>query len=171
MQSPHDVERTYAMSSTSTAPKDQFVASVAENTPTTLSAQSSMAALRVEDPQEGANVQELPPVDRGVGAWTFCAAAFVLEMMIWGFSFRSAWTFHPIVLTRLPNDLHDSYGIFQGTYQFNHATCMTAHHKYRLLHFTSPIQRFFWCRDRCSWHRIVGLPIRRGQFRGMVPVV
>ncbi|KAI0686604.1 MFS general substrate transporter [Earliella scabrosa] len=84
------------MSSSSTAPKDQFVANGAENTPTTLSAQSSMAALRVEDPQEGANVQELPPVDRGVGAWTFCAAAFVLEMMIWGFSF--------------------SYGIFQDYY-------------------------------------------------------
>ncbi|RPD73239.1 MFS general substrate transporter [Lentinus tigrinus ALCF2SS1-7] len=42
------------------------------------------------------NVQELPPVDRGIRAWTFCAAGFVLEMMVWGFGF--------------------SYGIFQDYY-------------------------------------------------------
>ena len=53
------------------------------------SARSSMAALRVADPQQGVTVQELPPVDRGIRAWTFCAAAFVLEMMVWGFGFRS----------------------------------------------------------------------------------
>ncbi|TBU45568.1 MFS general substrate transporter [Dichomitus squalens] len=63
---------------------------------TSLSAQSSIAALRAADPQEGANVQELPPVDRGFGAWMFCASAFITEMMIWGFSF--------------------SYGIFQEYY-------------------------------------------------------
>ena len=57
-------------------------------TPTTLSAQSSMAALRAVEPQEGVNIQELPPVDRGVGAWTFCITACVLEMMVWGFGFR-----------------------------------------------------------------------------------
>ncbi|KAI0741945.1 MFS general substrate transporter [Daedaleopsis nitida] len=70
------------------------------DTPTVLSAQSSMVALRAVDPQEGTNVQELPPVDRGFRAWSFCAAAFVLEMMIWGFSFsfgifQEYYTSHP----------------------------------------------------------------------------
>ena len=50
----------------------------------------SMAALRAVDPQEGVAVQELPPVDGGLRAWTFCAAGFVLEMMVWGFAYRSA---------------------------------------------------------------------------------
>ncbi|EJF56351.1 MFS general substrate transporter [Dichomitus squalens LYAD-421 SS1] len=58
-----------------------------------------MAALRADDPQEGANVQELAPVDRGIQAWTFCGAGFVLEMMVWGFGF--------------------SYGIFQEYYTSN----------------------------------------------------
>ncbi|KAI0718179.1 MFS general substrate transporter [Cerioporus squamosus] len=62
--------------------------------PRTVSTQSSMVALH--DPQEGADVQELPPVDRGLRAWTFCAAGFVVEMMVWGFGF--------------------SYGIFQDYY-------------------------------------------------------
>ena len=61
----------------------------APGSPTTpLSAQSSMVALRAADPQEGATVQELPPVDGGIGAWMFCASAFMTEMLIWGFSFR-----------------------------------------------------------------------------------
>ncbi|KAI0373779.1 MFS general substrate transporter [Pilatotrama ljubarskyi] len=70
-------------------------------TPATLSGRSSRAALRLhgQDPQEGATVQELPPVDRGLKAWTFCVCGFVLEMMIWGFSF--------------------SYGIFQDYYTSN----------------------------------------------------
>ncbi|KAH9951079.1 MFS general substrate transporter [Amylocystis lapponica] len=41
-------------------------------------------------------VQELPPVDGGKKAWIFCASSFVLELMVWGFSF--------------------SYGIFQNFY-------------------------------------------------------
>ncbi|KAH9945599.1 MFS general substrate transporter [Amylocystis lapponica] len=41
-------------------------------------------------------VQELPPVDRGKKAWMFCASAFSLELMIWGYGF--------------------SYGIFQTYY-------------------------------------------------------
>ncbi|KAI0351391.1 MFS general substrate transporter [Trametes cingulata] len=70
-------------------------------TPATLSVQSSRAPLRLhdEDPHEGTTVQELPPVDRGVQAWTFCLSGFVLEMTIWGFSF--------------------SYGIFQDYYTSN----------------------------------------------------
>ncbi|KAH9938770.1 MFS general substrate transporter [Epithele typhae] len=61
----------------------------------TFSAASSQAALRgaLDD---GPNVQELAPVDGGVQAWTFCACAFILEMMIWGYCF--------------------SYGIFQDYY-------------------------------------------------------
>ncbi|KAH9932744.1 MFS general substrate transporter [Epithele typhae] len=66
------------------------------DTPLTFSAQSSMNALRAVDPQDGVNVQELPAADGGVRAWTFCAAGFVLEMMVWGFGF--------------------SYGIFQEYY-------------------------------------------------------
>ncbi|PIL35156.1 MFS general substrate transporter [Ganoderma sinense ZZ0214-1] len=62
----------------------------------TLSPQSSMVALRAADPREGMTVQELPPIDRGSGAWIFCASAFVVEMMVWGFGF--------------------SYGIFQDYY-------------------------------------------------------
>ncbi len=60
----------------------------------TVSTQSSMVALRVADPQEGVTVQELPPVDKGIGAWTFCAAGFVLEMMVWGFGFRFVSSWH-----------------------------------------------------------------------------
>lgn len=85
-------------------------------TPRTLSAQSSMVALRAGDPKEGVNVQELAPVDRGVQAWTFCFAGFVLEMMVWGFGFRSVP--HPVSVTRWPRHTHlspNSYGIFQGT--------------------------------------------------------
>lgn len=55
---------------------------------TTYTRSSSRAALHSQDPQEGATVQELPPIDRGIKAWTFCFSAFVLEMMVWGFSFR-----------------------------------------------------------------------------------
>ena len=81
------------------------------------SAQSSMVALRAADPQEGTTVQELPPIDGGSGAWIFCASAFVVEMMIWGFSFRYSLLSpsHP----RVPTELNlRSYGIFQGTVRF-----------------------------------------------------
>ena len=57
-------------------------------TPASSSRQASVASLRAADPQEGVTVQELPPVDRGVRAWTFCFAGFILEMFVWGFSFR-----------------------------------------------------------------------------------
>ena len=53
----------------------------------TYSAASSQAALQAAL-DDGLNVQELAPVDRGVKAWTFCFSAFVLEMMIWGYCFR-----------------------------------------------------------------------------------
>ncbi|GAA5873008.1 hypothetical protein JCM8547_000006 [Rhodosporidiobolus lusitaniae] len=41
-----------------------------------------------EDENEGG--EELPPVDKGRGAWMFVAAAFVLETFIWGFSYSFA---------------------------------------------------------------------------------
>ncbi|KAI8986278.1 MFS general substrate transporter [Trametes punicea] len=68
--------------------------------PATLSSRSSRAALHARDPQEGAIIQELPPVDRGVKAWTFCMSSFVLEMMVWGFGysygiFQDYYTSHP----------------------------------------------------------------------------
>ncbi|KAI0072297.1 MFS general substrate transporter [Panus rudis PR-1116 ss-1] len=47
-------------------------------------------------PLDSSNVQELPPVDIGRGAWSFCLAGFILETLVWGFGF--------------------SYGIFQAYY-------------------------------------------------------
>ena len=82
-----DVEESYELSKVTAQEQVADVQSPID-TPATLSAKSSMAVLRVEEPQEGVNVQELPPVDRGLRAWTFCAAGFVLEMMVWGFGFR-----------------------------------------------------------------------------------
>lgn len=41
------------------------------------------------EPQDGVAAQELPPADRGIRAWTFCLCGFILEMMVWGFGFRS----------------------------------------------------------------------------------
>lgn len=41
-----------------------------------------------ENSGPGVNVQQvLPPVDGGYKAWSFCAAAFVLEALVWGFGF------------------------------------------------------------------------------------
>ena len=59
-----------------------------------------MAAMHAVQPQEGVNIQELPPVDRGMRAWMFCFSAFILEMMVWGFSFRLelAATLHHVLL-------------------------------------------------------------------------
>ncbi|KDQ61483.1 hypothetical protein JAAARDRAFT_54850 [Jaapia argillacea MUCL 33604] len=51
------------------------------------------------DPPLGANVQELPQIDKGKKAWAFCFCSFILETMIFGF-----------VL---------SYGIFQEYYMAN----------------------------------------------------
>ncbi|KAI0788868.1 major facilitator superfamily domain-containing protein [Abortiporus biennis] len=52
------------------------------------------------------NIQELPPLDRGWRAWSFCFAAFIVEALVWGFSY--------------------SYGVFQNYYSthppFRHAS-------------------------------------------------
>ena len=79
----HSVERGYETFEMSAVQRDSH-----SGTPAVLSAQASLSALRGGEPQDGANVQELPPVDSGVQAWTFCAAGFVLEMMVWGFGYR-----------------------------------------------------------------------------------
>ncbi|GAA5971252.1 hypothetical protein JCM21900_004199 [Sporobolomyces salmonicolor] len=50
---------------------------------------SRLRRLSMDEPEAGA-AQELPPVDRGRGAWTFLAAAFILETFIWGFSYSFA---------------------------------------------------------------------------------
>ena len=44
--------------------------------------------LLVQHPE---NVQELAPVDGGWHAWRFVASGFVVEVMVWGFQFRSAY--------------------------------------------------------------------------------
>lgn len=49
---------------------------------------SKLTVLEHSEPQEGTTIQELAPVDRGFGAWSFCACGFVAEMFIWGFLFR-----------------------------------------------------------------------------------
>ena len=53
---------------------------------------AQLQVLEHSEPQEGTTFQELAPIDRGFGAWTFCASAFVAEMFIWGFLFRSVCT-------------------------------------------------------------------------------
>lgn len=67
------------------------------------------------EPSPSVNIQELPPVDKGWQAWSFCFAGVVLEALVWGFSFRS------VIFLTLLNELMrkhfvfgSSYGIFQG---------------------------------------------------------
>ncbi|OJT02208.1 hypothetical protein TRAPUB_7323 [Trametes pubescens] len=74
----HDIEQ-FELSSMQDDPDAKGTSTPA----TTYTRSSSRAALHSEDPQEGATVQELPPIDRGIKAWTFCFSAFVLEMMVW----------------------------------------------------------------------------------------
>ncbi|KAI1792485.1 hypothetical protein LXA43DRAFT_345042 [Ganoderma leucocontextum] len=38
-------------------------------------------------PHDGVNVQEFAPVNHGIQAWTLWASGFVLETLIWGFSY------------------------------------------------------------------------------------
>jgi hypothetical protein len=40
--------------------------------------------------------KQLPPIDRGINAWLFLAACFVMEALVWGFAF--------------------TYGVFQAYY-------------------------------------------------------
>ncbi|OCH87540.1 MFS general substrate transporter [Obba rivulosa] len=74
---------------------DYEMSSMAAESIQTIDSGSAAPAYQPE-PQDGANVQELPAVDGGRKAWTFCVSAFILETMVWGFGF--------------------SYGIFQDYY-------------------------------------------------------
>lgn len=56
-------------------------------TPSTTSIDQQVAAID-DSNVELVNVQSLPPVDQGRQAWTFCACAFLLETLVWGFGFR-----------------------------------------------------------------------------------
>ena len=58
-------------------------------TPPEPSSPTSMVALSVAEPQDGVTTQQLHPIDTGFHAWMFCICGFVLEMMVWGFGFRS----------------------------------------------------------------------------------
>ncbi|KAJ3735187.1 MFS general substrate transporter [Lentinula guzmanii] len=53
----------------------------------------------VSNSEQQSNVVELPPVDRGFKAWSFCASACALETFIWGWN--------------------NTYGIFQEFYSTN----------------------------------------------------
>ncbi|KDQ20062.1 hypothetical protein BOTBODRAFT_101786 [Botryobasidium botryosum FD-172 SS1] len=53
----------------------------------------------IAESQNRQNATALPPVDGGIEAWTFVAAAFVLEALVWGFGY--------------------SYGVFQDFYTHN----------------------------------------------------
>lgn len=70
------------MPGTPTPPDDVYALSV-------LDGQDSSTVLVPEPGQQGElSVQELPPIDGGKKAWIFCASAFFLELMVWGFGFR-----------------------------------------------------------------------------------
>ncbi|KAF8601581.1 MFS general substrate transporter [Ceratobasidium sp. AG-I] len=68
----------------STAPRSPFVRTNQKDDGAV--AQQEYSRGRIVSP-EGLALPTLPPVDRGVQAWTFVAAACVLEMLVWGFGF------------------------------------------------------------------------------------
>lgn len=51
------------------------------------------------------NVQELAPVDGGWPAWRFVASGFVVEVMVWGFQFRSVRKVTPLLVHSPPNSI------------------------------------------------------------------
>lgn len=76
-------------------PTTTHVADVSANGACAEDAGTQMTAADLKDAHEnltanedGINMQELPPVDGGVKAWSFCASAFFVETMVWGYSFR-----------------------------------------------------------------------------------
>ena len=162
-QNAADVASTYEMSTMSLRPGDaSHLEAASDSWPAQqLSTQSSMAALHVVDPQEGVNVQELPPVDKGFPAWSFCAASFVLEIMVWGFSFRLVVLHPPLLPVR--TDKICSYGIFQGISGFlAFSVVKLIAVAYRLLHLTSPVQQLISGGTRRRWNRCLGFTIWRG---------
>lgn len=55
------------------------------------------------------NVQELAPVDGGWPAWRFVASGFVVEVMVWGFQFRSVRKVTPLLVHSPPTLLQLRY--------------------------------------------------------------
>ena len=155
----HAFDSPYEMSLLSIGQGDSQTA-----TPMTLSTQSSMAALRVADPDQGVTVQELPPVDRGIRAWTFCAAGFVLEMMVWGFGFRFA--FYSSVNRAVTCVLTLIIVMVSSKVPYRpagHVSLYSAETSGRLLHYASTIQHLVECRHRCRWYGGSRPPVRRGK--------
>ncbi|KAJ3992503.1 hypothetical protein F5050DRAFT_907876 [Lentinula boryana] len=64
-----------------------------------INAMSSPNVANVSNSEQRSNVVELPPVDKGFKAWSFCASACALETFIWGWN--------------------NTYGIFQEFYSTN----------------------------------------------------
>ena len=129
-----------------------------------LSAQSSTGTLELQaaELKEGKTPQELPPMDGGSGAWIFCASAFIIEMMIWGFSLRygllalprvrvSTWL-GPPQLRHLPR----SGQICRGRLAYSRVGV-------RVLHVASAIQYGFTCVYCCGGYGHACISIRRGK--------
>ena len=79
---------SYEMETLSSSGKKNPVG-ISTRSPTIQSEGSAAPAIHASSPQEGATVQELAPVDRGVQAWTFCVAGFALEALVGGFGYWS----------------------------------------------------------------------------------
>ena len=78
------------MTSVGTLMDSEYELSTFASTPamSTRSDGSHLTVLGQSEPQEGVNIQELAPIDHGLGAWLFCICGFIAEMFIWGFLFR-----------------------------------------------------------------------------------
>ena len=53
------------------------------------------------DSETPVNVQELPPVDIGWRAWTFCFSGCMLETLVWGFGLRYQLAFMLYIFARI----------------------------------------------------------------------
>ncbi|PIL27566.1 MFS general substrate transporter [Ganoderma sinense ZZ0214-1] len=78
--------------------KHEVDASTTGHSSPTNGSHAQLQVLEHSEPQEGTTFQQLAPIDRGFGAWTFCASAFVAEMFIWGFLFRMLKNWSVIVM-------------------------------------------------------------------------
>lgn len=79
-----------------------------------------MEPLEVSPDGSTADLHEanLPPVDRGRGAWGFLAACFMIEALIWGKQMHKFFllSLQKQLLTICPIGFTFSYGIFQDYY-------------------------------------------------------
>ena len=74
--------------STATSIREPYSVTPSDVELTSLDRERNEIVASSEQPTSSANIQELPPVDRGFHAWRFCAAAFALETLVWGFAYR-----------------------------------------------------------------------------------